>query len=172
MKINCTVSQPVKNRTFITPAPDDVLTKCIKCRYCNSKAFTMKLHQLSYRLDQLQTGQRILFTVQIITGVNYYQHHNYHDNTQLEVDHPGTSRATAGPGKPFSRGPITNSFRMHRDRSRCQTLRGRKHREGCPLTIQLWVWGSVVSSATASGAEPRSIFEIRKKPSGTLFEYF
>ena len=54
--------------------------------------------------------------------------------------------------------------------------RGRKPGEGCPLTIRLWVWGSI-SSPTGSRAEPRPkidlcIFQVRKKPSGTPFSVF
>ena len=39
----------------------------------------------------------------------------------------GPSRATAGPGKPLSRGPITTSFHRHRDRSV-----KRDETRGCP----------------------------------------
>jgi len=67
----------------------------------------------------------------------------------------GPSRATAGPGKPLSRGPVTASFRC----TKIETLkasRWMKRRHGCPLTIRLWIWGAcVVSSPLGSGAEPR-----------------
>jgi len=59
----------------------------------------------------------------------------------------GPSRATAGPGKPLSRGPITTSFRMYRDGDAelPKASRGRKREQRYPLTIRLEVWGNVVS---------------------------
>jgi len=69
----------------------------------------------------------------------------------------GPSRATAGPGKTLSRGPITTS-------PACAEIemptapRERKHREGCPrgpqnLTMGL---GSAISSPRGLGLETRS----------------
>jgi len=89
---------------------------------------------------------------------------------------PGLSRATAGPGKPLSRDPITTSF-LCAEIETPSALRGRKPGEGCPLTIRLWVWGSVVSSPMGSGAPPKTdlcigLFQVRKKPSGTPFSVF
>jgi len=49
---------------------------------------------------------------------------------------PGPLRATSGPGKPLLWGPVTTSFRMRRDGGNV----------GCPLTIPLGVWGSIISS--------------------------
>ena len=44
----------------------------------------------------------------------------------------------------LSRDPITTSFCMRRDET-TKASRERKHGEGCPLTIRLWVCGSVGS---------------------------
>jgi len=78
---------------------------------------------------------------------------------------------------PQTWGPITTSFNRRRDRdaegvetSASRASRGRKRGEGCPLTIRLGVWGSVVSSP--SGVRPGRkwilcIFQVRKKPSRT-----
>ena len=65
-----------------------------------------------------------------------------------DMTRPGQSRATARPGKPLSRGAITTSFRICRDRDnkgveREETCGGD---DGCRLTIRLGVclllqWG-------------------------------
>ena len=52
----------------------------------------------------------------------------------------GPARATAGPGKPFSRGPITTSFRMCDDNDHDDDYGGGGsgnygEGEGCHLTI-------------------------------------
>jgi len=73
----------------------------------------------------------------------------------------GSSRATAGPGEPLSRGPITTSFRMRRDRDAKASSMGRKRGEVCLLAIQL-----------GSGAQEKRIlciFQVRKKPYGRTF---
>ena len=83
----------------------------------------------------------------------------------------GPSRATAGPRKALSWGPITVSFLRRDLEAKCaerkETWGGR------PLNIRLGVWGSVVSSS--SGPRPKMNFmhiEVRKKPSGTPFSVF
>jgi len=86
----------------------------------------------------------------------------------------GPSRATAGPGKPLSRGPITNSFHMRRDRD-AEGRNRRKHGEECPLTIRLGVWRSTVSSPQWGPGRQKwilCILEFRKKPSGTPVSVF
>jgi len=71
----------------------------------------------------------------------------------------------------ISRRPITTSLRMRRDRD----AEGVERRgEGCPLTIRLGVWGSVVNSPSGiRGGAPAEngfyAFETRKKPPGTPF---
>ena len=93
---------------------------------------------------------------------------------RLYVCLPCPSRATAGPGKPLSRGPITISFGMHRD-----NIRRRRREEGN--------WGEVSHHhLTRCLVERRNlpewglgrspgrkwilcIFEVRKKPHGTPF---
>ena len=62
--------------------------------------------------------------------------------------HAGPSRATAGPGKTrnHSRGALSQH---HFECAGIQTpkaSKGRKHGEGCPLSIWLGVYGSIVSS--------------------------
>jgi len=91
----------------------------------------------------------------------------------------GPSRATTGPGKPLSRGPITTSFCMRRDRD-VEGRKGRKCGEGYPLTIRLDVWRSTVSSSSGiwggapaeNGFYAHLNFEVKKKPSGTPFSVF
>ena len=62
----------------------------------------------------------------------------------LTVDHfvailcAGPSRATAGPGKPLLRAPITTSFHMRRDRGNAE----RGVTVSSPSEIQVWVWGA------------------------------
>jgi len=61
---------------------------------------------------------------------------------------------------------IPNTPRLRRRRRRKETW------GGCPLTIRLWVCGSVVSSPVGSSPGRKlilCIFEVRKKPSGTPF---
>jgi len=99
-------------------------------------------------------------------------------NTQNRDMPAGPSRATAGPGKPLLRGPITTT--QPHSVGLCAeiemlALRGRKRGEGSPLTIRLWAWGSFGSSPSGvrGGAPARKwilcIFEVRKKPSETPF---
>ena len=69
----------------------------------------------------------------------------------------GPSRATSGPGKTLSRGPITpHSVCLQIETPKAS--RGRKRGEGCPFTIWLGlvVRGSVVSSP--SGVRPKMDF--------------
>jgi len=92
----------------------------------------------------------------------------------------GPSRATAGLGKPLSRGPIS----LSQPHSVCAEIetpkasREMKRREGFPLTIRLGVWGGDVNSArgvrggVSAENEFFCIFEIRNKPSETPFSVF
>jgi len=67
-------------------------------------------------------------------------------------------------------GPISLS-QPHSICAEIETLkasRGEGCEEGCPLTIRLGVWGSVVSCRKWI----LCIFEVRKKPSGTHFSVF
>ena len=50
-------------------------------------------------------------------------------------------------------GPYHNIILMGHDRD-AQCVDREETWEGCPLTIQLWVWGSVVSYPMGVGAEP------------------
>jgi len=88
----------------------------------------------------------------------------------------GPSRATAGPGKTLSRGPVTPPPLL------CLEIasRGRKRGERCPLTTRLGVRGSVVTRKIPQrglGRSPGrkwilSIFYVRMKASGTPFSLF
>jgi len=82
------------------------------------------------------------------------------------------SRATARPGKTLSRGPTPSPI-LYVLRSRHRPLRGRKCGEGCPLTIRLGFWGSIVSSSRAPKMDFIHILRQNElKPSGTPFSVF
>jgi len=87
--------------------------------------------------------------------------------------HAGPSRATAGPGKSLSWGPITTSLCMRRDRN-TEGVEREETWEGLSPHHPKGVWESVVSSPSGSGVEPwpkmvLCIFEVRNKPSWASF---
>ena len=80
-----------------------------------------------------------------------------------------------GPGKYYRRAPVTplpHSVCLEIENPKVS--RGRKHGERCPLTIQLGVRGSVISSPSGAPAENGfyAYFTSEKKPPGTPFSVF
>jgi len=67
----------------------------------------------------------------------------------------GPSRATAGPGKTLSRGPVTRAHSVCLEIETPKASTGRKRGERCPLTIRSGVRGNVVNSPSGVRAEPR-----------------
>jgi len=91
---------------------------------------------------------------------------------------PGPLRAS-GTRETIITGPchylIPYALRSIRD---IEGVEREKCEEGCPFTIQLGIWGIVISSPSGvRGAEPGRkwilcIFHVRKRPSGTPFSVF
>ena len=90
----------------------------------------------------------------------------------------GPSRATAGPGKALSRGPITVSLSfLRRDRdAKCaereETWEGMSHHHP---TSGLWECRKLLQRGPGHSPGRKwilSIFEVRKKPSGAPFSVF
>jgi len=97
----------------------------------------------------------------------------------LWVQAAGPSRATAGPGKTLTRGPIPHSVCLEIETPKTSTAStGRKRGERCPLTIPLGVQGSVVSSPSGvrgwAPAENRHYAYFRSKEAiwNTIFSIF
>jgi len=88
---------------------------------------------------------------------------------------PVESRS-GGPGNHYC-GALSQLHSVCAEIETPKASRGRKHGEGCPLTIRMGVWRSAVSSpgGVRGGAPAENgfyAFEVRKKPSGTPFQYF